>query len=253
MNSENRDASLLILLAVLLPPRSLDMLGPVVDERTIQTDYGAVGPIALRAPEDGPRVWILPYTGLPMRTDPRATIMAARELGVQRILNWDMGIAVNRVLRRGHPVIVSDFIDWTRHQPGTLLTANRRPFGHDDTSRHPVFCSHMRSVMQSHIPAPEGIYLGVDGPRRETPSEAKLFRRWGVDLIGLNLVPEVALAHDAGLCYAGLATIHQYSSDQSTPVVDGEVRAGLELVLELLPSIVDTLSVPGPCTCHGNV
>ena len=250
MTIADGDASLLILLAVLLPPRSLDVLGPVVEERTVNTDYGTVGPVALRAPDAGPRVWILPYTGLPTRTDPRATVVAARQLGVRRILNWDMAIGVNHMLQRGQPVIAGDFIDWTRHQPDTLLTTTRRPFGYDDTSRPPGFCTDMRRALAAHLPAPEGVYLGVDGPRRETPSEARLFRRWGVDLIGQNLVPEVALAHDAGLCYAGLATVHHYSSDQSTPVREGEVRAGLELVLETLPSLAQTLSTLDPCTCR---
>ena len=46
MTIADGDASLLILLAVLLPPRSLDVLGPVVEERTVSTDYGTVGPVA---------------------------------------------------------------------------------------------------------------------------------------------------------------------------------------------------------------
>ena len=33
--------------------------------------------------------------------DPRATIFAARELGLTRILNWDTGVALNPVLHRG--------------------------------------------------------------------------------------------------------------------------------------------------------
>ncbi|MCB0150142.1 MAG: hypothetical protein KDE01_21160, partial [Caldilineaceae bacterium] len=84
-------ASLLILIAVLLPPSALDILGEVVDERTYLTPYGEAGPLALRKLSDDLAVWVQPYTGLPTRTDPRATIFAARQLGVQRILNWDMG------------------------------------------------------------------------------------------------------------------------------------------------------------------
>lgn len=251
MTHDAPEAKLLILLAVLLPPRSLDVLGPVVEERVISTPYGDVGPMALRAQADGAHVWIQPYTGLPTRTDPRATVMAARQLGVRRILNWDMGIGVNHLLRRGQPVIAADFIDWTRHQPDTLLTNTRRPFGSDETERPPVFCADMRRALAAHLPVPAGIYLGVDGPRRETPAEARLFRGLGADLIGLNLVPEVALAHDAGLCYAGLVTVHHYSSDQSTPAVEGEVRAGLEVVLQTLPAVVHSLNAIGPCTCHG--
>ena len=94
-------ANLLLLIAVLLPPKALDVLGPVVDERTVLTPYGESGPLALRVTPNGDPVWVQPYTGLPTRTDPRATIYAAKQLGVQRVLNWDTGIAVNPVLQRG--------------------------------------------------------------------------------------------------------------------------------------------------------
>ena len=49
--------------------------------------------------------------------------------------------------------------------------------------------------------------LGLDGPRRETPAEARLYRQMGADVSGQNLVPEVALAHEMGICYAGLVTL----------------------------------------------
>ena len=58
------DANLLLLLAIVLPPRVLDVLGPVVEERTVETRYGRVGPLALRRSTDGSGVWIQPYSGL---------------------------------------------------------------------------------------------------------------------------------------------------------------------------------------------
>src|SRR5690606_37023081 len=112
-------ADLLILLAVLLPPAALDGLGRLVEERTIPTPYGAVGPLACRQPETGPGVWLQPYMGASTRTDPRATIYAARSLGVSQILNWDQGIAISPVLQRGHVAVVSDYVDFTR-QPTTF-------------------------------------------------------------------------------------------------------------------------------------
>ncbi len=86
-----KNANLLILIAVLLPPKALDILGKVVDERTLQTPYGDFGPLALRRAPGQPAVWVGPYTGLPTRTDPRATLIAAGLLGLQRVLIWDEG------------------------------------------------------------------------------------------------------------------------------------------------------------------
>ena len=47
------NANLLLLVAVLLPPRALDILGDVLEERTLLTPYGDAGPLALRVRDDG--------------------------------------------------------------------------------------------------------------------------------------------------------------------------------------------------------
>ena len=91
-------ADLLILIAVLLPPKALEALGEVVEERVLLTPYGEAGPFGRHQNAAGQAVWVEPYSGLPTRTDPRATIYAAKQLGVKRILNWDTGIALNPVL-----------------------------------------------------------------------------------------------------------------------------------------------------------
>ena len=79
---------LLLLIAVLLPPRALTELGEFIEERTVETPYGVVGPLALRKLAETCGVWIQPYSGLPTRTDPRATMHAAHQLGVTKVINW---------------------------------------------------------------------------------------------------------------------------------------------------------------------
>jgi 5'-methylthioadenosine phosphorylase len=240
------NANLMLLVAVVLPPRALDVLGPVVEERTIQTTYGTVGPLALRAAEPGLAAWIQPYSGLPTRTDPRSTLLAAKELGVQRLLNWDAAVAVNPVLGRGQPLIVADYVDFTRHQPTTYFSGS----GIGDIEQSPALCPQMAAALSHVLPgAPHGVYLGVDGPRRETQAEARLFRQWGIDVIGQNLVPEVSLAKELELCYAGLVTVGSYSADQATLAHPGEVRMGLELVTEALPAFLRLLIDPPNCNC----
>jgi hypothetical protein len=136
-------ANLLLLVAVLLPPRALDILGDVVEERTILTPYGDAGPLALRVRGDGLAVWVQPYTGLPTRTDPRATLYAAQQLGVQRVLNWDAGIALNPVLRRGEPVVVTDYIGWTARQADSFFTTAPLEMDSSAASVRTAFCPQM--------------------------------------------------------------------------------------------------------------
>ncbi|HRJ44745.1 MAG TPA: hypothetical protein PL105_22805 [Caldilineaceae bacterium] len=240
------DADLLLLLAVALPPRALDILGPVVDERFVETSYGRVGPLALRRAANGRGVWVQPYSGLPSRTDPRSMLLAARKLGVQRVLNWDTVIALNPLLSRGHAVIISDYIDFVRHQPHTFFESE----GITGIHQSPSFCPQMGQALSLALPmAPGCVYVGVDGPRRESAPEARMFRQWGGDLLGLNLVPEIGLAGELELCYAGVATVTDVSADRFSAPPLGEMRYGLELVLEALPRFVEMLAAPATCGC----
>jgi 5'-methylthioadenosine phosphorylase len=242
--------NLLLLISVLLPPKTLDSLGPVVEERVVQTPYGTFGPVARRKAENVPGVWVGPYTGLPTRTDPRATLFAANQLGIRRVLGWDTGIAVNSVLMRGQPVIAGDFIDFTFREPNTF--ANELARGRQDERKMlvPRFCPQMTGALQKMVPiAPSVTYLGIDDLRRETPAEARMYRLWGADVIGQNLVPEVLLAREAGLCFAGLVTVGSYSADLPSPTPYGELRAGLEMAMEVLPQLIRYLAMLPDCTC----
>jgi 5'-methylthioadenosine phosphorylase len=250
-------ADLLILLAALLPPAALDSLGQVIEERTVPTPYGAVRPVALRMTPGGLGVWLAPYTGSATRTDPRATIYAARSLGVRQVLNWDQGIAVNPVLQRGHIAVVADYIDFTR-QPQTFGDGLPGTFGRglpasvpwEEGVHRPAFCPRLGTILRQFLPfAVDVVYLGVDGPRRETPAEARLYRQWGVDVLGQNLVPEAGLAQEAGLCYAGLVTVSDVSADRPPPQRLGEVRGALGAVLAALPQVVAQAALPGACDC----
>lgn len=247
---EQQAADLMILVAVLLPPQTLDIFGTLEDERVVETPYGSVEMLGLRKPQMGPPVWVQPYTGSPTRTDPRATLYAAHSLGVHSVLNWDTTVAVNPVLQRGQSVIAIDFIDWTRHQPNSF--GHQKTFGNasERRARPAAFCPQMTDTLFQILPDAVGVvYLGVDGPRRETPAEARFFRQIGADVAGQNLVPEVYLAQELGLCYAGLATVGDRSADQLGQPPHGEMRAGLEQIIRVLPDYVNLLGALPRCTC----
>ena len=243
-------SNLLILLAVLLPPAALDVFGALIEERTISTPYGAIGPLALRAQRPQLPVWIQPYTGSPMRTDPRATIYAAKQLGVQQVLIWDRAVALNPLLQRGHTAVVTDYLDWTRRQPSTFVNT---PFSSEPSLQvvhRPAFCPHLTAALHHILPgAVDVLYLGVDGPRRETPAEGRLFRSWGADVLGQNLVPEVALAQEAGLCYAGLITVNDFAADRPPAEPHGELRTALVTALQALPAFMEAAAEPSHCDC----
>lgn len=235
------ESNLLLLVGVFLPPSALDGLGPVVDERTIETPHGRVGPIAMRRSPRNQGVWVLPYTGSPLRTDPRATLLAAVELEITRILLWDRGVALNPVLHRGDVALVADYIDWSRRLPDSLGGAGAQEMAAQMIYR-PPFCPRMAEGLRRAMPGLFDVtYVGVDSLRRETPAEARMFTAWGADVLGFNLVPEVQLAQELDIAFAGLVTVHEIRADFDAPAPTGEVRASLGLTLDALVEFVEQL------------
>lgn len=244
-------ADWLILLSVLLPPVAMNELGAVAMERTLVTPFGRVGPFALRRVPQGPSVWILPYTGSAARTDPRATIFAAYTLGVRQIVAWDTVIALNPVLPRGQVAVMADYVDFTRG-PGSFEGVPPSLPPNPEAPLRAV-CPRLTSALRRAMPfAVDIVYVGIDGPRRETAAEARIFRQWGADVVGQNLIPEAALAQEVGICFGGLVTVAELSAERSQTPPRGEVRASLEATLSLLPSMLATASSES-CDCLGTV
>jgi purine nucleoside phosphorylase len=244
-------ADWLILLSVLLPPVAMNELGLVAMERTLETPYGMVAPLALRRVPHGPSVWILPYTGAATRTDPRATIYAAHRLGVRQIVAWDTVIALNPVLPRGQVAVMADYIDFTRG-PGSFdgMPPSLPP---DPEAPLRAVCPRLTTALRRAMPfSVDIVYVGIDGPRRETAAEARSFRQWGADVVGQNIIPEAALAQEAGICFAGLVTVAELSAERSQTPPRGEVRASLEATLSLLPRMLAIASAE-TCDCLGTV
>lgn len=242
--------SLLLLLAVPLPPQSLEAIGPLIEERQVDTRYGPVGPLARRGRPDTPSVWIQPYYGLPSRTDPRATIQAAQTLHVSRVVACDSVVAINPVLAPGHPFLITDYIDFTRHQPQTFYENE----GAGSLRQTPAVCPRLSQALSHILPmAPGGVYLGVDGPRRETAAEARMFRNWGADVIGQNLVPEIALARELGLCFAGLAIVEEISAEYPAAPPREDDFSGLEAVVQTLSALTQLIDPNAPCDCGGHL
>ncbi|GAB4556536.1 MAG: hypothetical protein Kow0047_00090 [Anaerolineae bacterium] len=246
----NRSSRVLLLVAVTLPPPALEALGPIRGEHVVDTPWGRLGPIAERG-EGDVTFLVQPYFGLPTRLDPRTTVWAARQLDVQRIIGWDAGVALRRELGRGDTVLLDDYIDHTRHQPVTLFETEGIP----GIRQVPAFCPEIRAALRRAIPSARdgGVYLAVDGPRRETVAEARMFRSWGADVIGQNLIPEASLAKELGLCYAGLVTVVDRAADLEPQEAPGAVRAALRTILEVLPHVGAAIAGEPTCTCRQTI
>lgn len=102
-----------------------------------------------------------------------------------------------------------------------------------------------------------GTYLCIEGPQFSSKAESRIYRTWGVDVIGMTNMPEVKLAREAELCYATVAMVTDYDCwhadhgavtvEQVVAVMGKNVVAAREMVRRAAPGQRDR---PVPCA-HG--
>lgn len=194
----------------------------------------------------------------PHRIDARRTIDALARCKVDAV------VAVNNVggltpsLAPGHLVVPHDFVDLFPRADFTLF---------DDDVVHvelsAPYCPHVRTALldaaRSRVDDGDrlhdaGVYVGVRGPRLETPAEVRFFSGLG-DVIGMTGCPEAALARERGLCYASLAYVANQSTARGTTA--DQIRDALADDVALVVSIVQAAARAVPedrdCGCRGAV
>jgi 5'-methylthioadenosine phosphorylase len=80
-----------------------------------------------------------------------------------------------------------------------------------------------------------GTYLCIEGPQFSTRAESRIYRSWGVDVIGMTNLQEAKLAREAEICYATMALVTDYDVWHAT-----EEDVNVEAVVKILLQNVQT-------------
>jgi 5'-methylthioadenosine phosphorylase len=191
-------------LAELRPVRVETPFGPPSDEYLV----GRLGDVQMVfLPRHGRGHRILPH-----EINFRANVFGMKALGVEWLLSVSAVGSMKEEIRPGDIVLVDQFIDRTKHRAASF-------FG-DGVAGHVAFadpvCSDLagwafdaaRAVgARAHR---GGTYVVIDGPMFSTRAESKLYRSWGVDVIGMTNLPEAKLAREAEMSYATIALATDY-------------------------------------------
>jgi 5'-methylthioadenosine phosphorylase len=100
------------------------------------------------------------------------------------------------------------------------------------------------------------VYLCIEGPQFSTKGESRLYRQWGVDVIGMTNMPEAKLAREAELCYATLALVTDYDCWHETEeavTVDAILAVlsqNVALAKRMLRLVVPSTAGAADCACH---
>jgi len=149
---------------------------------------------------------------MPSELNFRANIYGMKSLGVERILSLS---AVGSLKEEHRPldfVIPDQFFDRTRGRVSTF-------FG-DGLVAHISFadpvCPQLSIVVHEAARASAvnakkgGTYLCMEGPAFSTKAESKVYRTWGMDVIGMTNLQEAKLAREAEMCYVTVAMVTDY-------------------------------------------
>lgn len=198
-----------------MSPTSLGVLAPrtliplAVPRRVVSTPYGMVDVYTV-----GNMPWIA--TG-----SPRAQIYAAKEIGIERVVEILALQAINRMMALGDIVLPEDLIDLTTGQSGTFFVNK----GYGFLPHHPPYCPDTREGLieaarhiVSLIPLStqpriftRAVYGGVEtyGPLDE--ETRTMLQDYDIDAAGVGGVPTSFLARELELCYAPIGMVVTYS------------------------------------------
>jgi len=165
----------------------------------------------------GKRVAFLPRHGaghrlLPSEINFRANIYGFKLLGVERILSAS---AVGSLKQEYQPldILVPDqFFDRTH---GRISTFFGRGIVAHVAFAHPV-CGAVAKIAADAAAGVGatvhrgGTYVNMEGPQFSTLAESRLYRSWGMDVIGMTNLQEAKLAREAEICFATLALVTDY-------------------------------------------
>lgn len=187
----------------------------------------------------------------------RANIWGLKALGAEWVISVSAVGSMKEEIRPLDLVIPDQFFDATRRRVSSF-------FGQGIVAHvgmaEPV-CGHLAGTLESAARRSGatvhrgGTYICIEGPQFSTRAESRIYRGWGVDIIGMTNMPEVKLAREAELCYATLALVtdydvwHETHDVVSVEAVVQNLLKNVATAREVLRRAIPMVAAPRTCEC----
>jgi len=233
-----------------------------VERVAVDTPYGPPSDEIVRGRIGERTLLFLPRHGRGHRLAPhvipyRANVCALKMLGATQVVSVSAVGSMRESIAPGDLVVVDQFIDMTKRRVSSFFDGG--------ATAHVSFadpvCPQLAASLHETTAAvlgdlPEerrpklhrgGTYVCMEGPQFSTRAESRLYRQWGVDVIGMTNLPEAKLAREAELPYATLALATDYDCwHESEEDVDvGAIIALLQKMVnearDVVARLVETL------------
>ena len=233
-----------------------------VSEIEIDTPYGKPSDVLVKGTmPNGTAMIFLPRHGRGHRVPPhqvnyRANICALKKAGATHLVSVTAVGSMKEEIVPGHLVVPDQFIDLTKKRVTTFFedgVAGHVPFA------DPV-CKHLAAAVGSAAEKAGatvhrgGTHVVMEGPQFSTRAESRLYRTWGVSVIGMTTMPEAKLAREAELPFAALALAtdydcwHEGHDDVTVEAVVATMKKNVSLAKKTLGELASTL--PDPSTSN---
>ena len=236
-----------------------------IEEVTLSTPFGEPSDSYVVGTLHGQRVAFLARHGRghrisPSRLNQRANIYGFKMLGVEYLISVSACGSLQEHIHPGDIIIPDQLFDRT---VGRALSFFDDPsVGTGGLVVHislaDPFCPVLSQVCYDAARAAGanvhfgGSYVTIEGPRFSTKAESRVFRSWGMDIIGMTTTPEAQLAREAEMSYAVMAHVTDYDvwHTSETPVtVEAVVRVlmhNAEIAKQAVVNAVAALADAGP-------
>jgi len=232
------------------------------EEVTLTTPFGAPSGPYVTAMLHGRRVAFLARHGaghriLPSELNFRANIFGFKLLGVERILSASAVGSLREDVKPLDIVIPDQFLDRTR---GRISTFFGRGLAAHVGFAHPV-CGDLGRVVFSAATAvgatvhAGGTYVCMEGPQFSTLAESRLYRSWGMDIIGMTNLQEAKLAREAEICYSTIALVtdydcwHQDHDSVSVEMIVSNLTRNAAMAQKIIAETVRHMPADRTCAC----
>ena len=131
------------------------------------------------------------------------------ELGIQTLFVSNAAGGMNPDFRIGDLMVITDHLNLFPEHPlrgKNFPTGPRFPDMHEAYD-HQLIALADQIAEEKGIKLQHGVYVGVQGPTFETPSEYRMYRLLGGDTVGMSTVPEVIVAHHCGIRTFGISIV----------------------------------------------
>jgi 5'-methylthioadenosine phosphorylase len=192
---------------------------------------------------------------LPSELNFRANIFGMKMLGVGSILSASAVGSLKEEYRPLDIVVPDQFFDRTR---GRISTFFGRGLVAHIAFAHPI-CDVLAEVALESAKTvgatvhAGGTYVCMEGPQFSTLAESRLYRSWGMDIIGMTNLQEAKLAREAEICYVTIALVTDYDCwhpDHDSVTVEMIVANLTQNAMTARQIIADAVGrVPAQRTC----